>query len=170
MLRISRTDRITHQSVLEWARIEKELLITMRVRKLECMGNITRNSQRYNMLRLVLQERSWEKELREVEEYFGRRIPVTGLIKHQKTYFGHHSTGTTLIIRYPTSETDRNSWKEKIIILGYFEFNRYFADVTLSMGLAVLKAPIDKRILSSVYVSGPIPRDDTHACCRVVYV
>jgi len=55
MLKISWTDRITNQLVLERMGKQKELLTTIITRKLEYIGHILRNNQRYNILRLILQ-------------------------------------------------------------------------------------------------------------------
>lgn len=63
MLKISRTDCITNQRVLERMRKDKELLITnVKAQKLEYMGHITRNSQRYKILQFILQEKIEEKK------------------------------------------------------------------------------------------------------------
>jgi len=52
MLKISWTNRITNQKVLERMGNEKEVLTTIKTRKLEYMGHIVRNSQRYKILQL----------------------------------------------------------------------------------------------------------------------
>jgi hypothetical protein len=54
MLKISWTDRITNQMVLERMGKQKELLTIIKARKLEYIGHI-RNNQRYNILQLILQ-------------------------------------------------------------------------------------------------------------------
>lgn len=67
MLKISQTDRIINQSVLKWTEKEKKLLTTIRDRKLENMGHIVRNNQRYKILQL--KEKSKEKKLWEEDKY-----------------------------------------------------------------------------------------------------
>jgi hypothetical protein len=77
MLIISSIDRISNQRVLEKMGKQKELLNTIKARKLEYIGHIMRNNQRYNTLQLILQGKiegkisvgrrriSWMKNLRE---------------------------------------------------------------------------------------------------------
>jgi len=55
MLKISRTDHITNQKALERMGKEKELLTTVKARKVEYTGHIKRNIQRYKILQLILQ-------------------------------------------------------------------------------------------------------------------
>jgi hypothetical protein len=77
ILKISWTDRVTNQLVLERMGKQKELLTTIKTRKLEYFGHILRNNQRYNILQLILQGKiegkrsvgrrriSWLKNLRD---------------------------------------------------------------------------------------------------------
>jgi len=55
MLKISWTERINNQRVLEKMGKQKELLTTIKTRTLEYIGHIMRNNQRYNVLQLILQ-------------------------------------------------------------------------------------------------------------------
>uniref|UniRef100_A0A2S2QJK3 Uncharacterized protein n=1 Tax=Sipha flava TaxID=143950 RepID=A0A2S2QJK3_9HEMI len=78
MLKISWTDRISNQRVLEKMGKQKELLNTIKTRKLEYIEHImSKLNQRYNVLQLILQEKiegkrsvgrrriSWMKNLRD---------------------------------------------------------------------------------------------------------
>lgn len=76
ILRIPWTDHITNLRVLERMGKDKELLLLIKTRKLEYLGHIMRNSQRYELLQLILQGKvegrrrpgrrriSWLKNLR----------------------------------------------------------------------------------------------------------
>lgn len=76
ILKIPWTEHVTNKDVLERIGKEKELLLTIKSRKLEYLGHIMRNDQRYGLLQLILQGRvkgkrgpgrrriSWLKNLR----------------------------------------------------------------------------------------------------------
>ncbi|RZF39011.1 hypothetical protein LSTR_LSTR014707 [Laodelphax striatellus] len=55
MLRVSWVDRITNQEILSRMRKGKELLPMIKSRKLEYLGHIMRNTERYQLLQVILQ-------------------------------------------------------------------------------------------------------------------
>lgn len=57
MLKIPWTNRIINESNLERIEKEKELITTIKSRKLKYMGHILKNNQRYKVLQLILQEK-----------------------------------------------------------------------------------------------------------------
>lgn len=76
VLRISWVDHVTNEEVLRRMRKEKEILYQVKKRKLEYLGHIMRNPERYRLLQLILQGKiqgrrsvgrrriSWLKNLR----------------------------------------------------------------------------------------------------------
>uniref|UniRef100_A0A8D8MAZ5 Uncharacterized protein n=2 Tax=Cacopsylla melanoneura TaxID=428564 RepID=A0A8D8MAZ5_9HEMI len=76
MLKISWTDKISNIRVLQKLNKEKEIIVTVKIRKLEFLGHIMRNESRYLLLQKILQGKvhgkrgpgrrriSWLKNLR----------------------------------------------------------------------------------------------------------
>jgi hypothetical protein len=76
VLRVSWVDRITNDEILHRMGKEREIMVTVKKRKLEYLGHIMRNEQRYGLLQLILQGKicgsrgpgrrriSWLKNLR----------------------------------------------------------------------------------------------------------
>lgn len=55
ILSISWTDRLSNMCILQTIQKKKELLRTIKIRKLEYLGHIMRNNQKYRLLQLILQ-------------------------------------------------------------------------------------------------------------------
>ena len=81
MLRISWTDKVRNETVLQRMKKEKEVLRTIKVRKLAYFAHVMRHPEKYNMLHLIIQGKivgkrsigrrriSWLKNLR---QWFGQ--------------------------------------------------------------------------------------------------
>jgi hypothetical protein len=77
ILRVSWMDRVTNESILERMKKGKEVMYTVKRRKLEYFGHIMRNDTKYRLLQVILQGKvfgrreagrrriSWLKNLRE---------------------------------------------------------------------------------------------------------
>lgn len=85
ILRISWVDHVTNNRVLEQMGKEVEVIRTVKKRKLEYLGHIMRNNDRYRLLQLVLQGK-----------VFGRRGPGRRRIswlKNLRSWFSMTTTG-----------------------------------------------------------------------------
>jgi hypothetical protein len=61
ILRISWTDKITNETVLRRVGKEREVMYTIKRRKLEYLGHIMRNSTKYRLLKVILQGKVFGK-------------------------------------------------------------------------------------------------------------
>lgn len=116
-LNISQTDRINNQKAREETgkrkRVSQNDIKTLELKYINTR-NVLRGvpNQRYKILPVI--SLGPREDRKEMYEYRGWKIPVTGIIKHLMIYFGHHLTGTILPIWYQTSETDRNSTESNV--------------------------------------------------------
>lgn len=79
ILRIPWTDRVTNEEVLRRMKKNREILTTIKARKLQYLGHIMRNESRYALLQNILQGK-----------IFGRRGPGrrrTSWLKNLRTWF-----------------------------------------------------------------------------------
>lgn len=88
ILKISWVDRITNDAVLRRMGKEREIVNNVKKRKLEYLGHVMRNEQRYNLLQLILQGKIFGKRgpgrrriswLQNLRKWFS--LTTTGLFK-----------------------------------------------------------------------------------------
>lgn len=88
ILKISWVDRITNDAVLRRMGKEREIINNVKKRKLEYLGHVMRNEQRYNLLQLILQGKIFGKRgpgrrriswLQNLRKWFS--LTTTGLFK-----------------------------------------------------------------------------------------
>uniref|UniRef100_A0A8D8SXR8 Craniofacial development protein 2 n=1 Tax=Cacopsylla melanoneura TaxID=428564 RepID=A0A8D8SXR8_9HEMI len=85
ILRISWMDRITNESVLQRMKKDKEIMHTIKRRKLEYLGHILRNENKYHLLKCILQGKVYGKR------GVGRRR--ISWLKNLRTWFATSTTG-----------------------------------------------------------------------------
>uniref|UniRef100_A0A8D8YAJ6 Uncharacterized protein n=1 Tax=Cacopsylla melanoneura TaxID=428564 RepID=A0A8D8YAJ6_9HEMI len=85
MLKISWTDKISNIRVLQKLNKEKEIIVTVKRRKLEYLGHIMRNETKYKLLKCILQGKVQGKRS------VGRRR--ISWLKNLRAWFGTTTTG-----------------------------------------------------------------------------
>uniref|UniRef100_A0A8D9AE48 Uncharacterized protein n=1 Tax=Cacopsylla melanoneura TaxID=428564 RepID=A0A8D9AE48_9HEMI len=84
ILKISWVDKITNEEVLRRMGKEKEIMNTVKKRKLEYLGHIMRNEEKYCLLKTILQGKVYGKRGR------GRRR--ISWLKNLRTWFSQTTT------------------------------------------------------------------------------
>ncbi|KAL6432029.1 hypothetical protein ACFW04_007456 [Cataglyphis niger] len=136
ILRISWTQRITNVEVLNRMRKQKELLFTIKTRKIHNLGHIMRG-EKYELLRLIIEEKIIEKVYRQKTKFLVKESQ-TIVWMHMWTYLELQFKKQYL--PYGSSTSARRRCKKKLLTFLFLLIFQMLFILSLSLLLLFLQS------------------------------